>query len=283
MNLKQSYQRYLNDNLKIDYSKISHAVDFYASEGFEYIEVPWIVSKKVNTITAPKDVKLFDNFLGCNVASGEQSFLEMILQNKLSPGRYVCCTPCFRDEKTLDNFHFNWFEKVELIDFLGNNKFTEYQINSRLDFMLEKAETFFKKYLDIEVIDTSDGRDIISKKHKIELGSYGIRNYDNFSWVYGTGIAEPRLSQVLSLEKKSYHLKDIPRGEIGKGSKIYEEFLEFNDALLQNNKLMALQELSDVIGAIEMYIETNFKNISLEDLIKMKEATRRAFESGERN
>jgi|GEM_PF-552696 len=283
MNSKQPFQKSLNDNLRIDYSKISYAIEFYVSEGFGYLEVPWIVSKEANTITAPEGVKLFDNFLGCNVASGEQSFLELIMQNKLVPGKYVCCTPCFRDEKILDDLHFNWFEKVELIDFLGYGTFSKEKVKCNLDNLLNSANSFFKKYIDTEIIDTSDGRDIISEKHKIELGSYGIRHYNDFSWIYGTGIAEPRLSQVLGLERKSYHLGDIPKGEIGSYSKINEEFLEFKDAILQNNKLMALQELSDVIGAIEMYLENNFQNISLEDLIKMKEATRRAFESGKRN
>ncbi len=283
MELKPYLEHFLKSNFKIDYSKISHAIEFYVSEGFEYLEVPWIVSEKANTITAPKGVKLFDNFLGCNVASGEQSFLELIMQNKLVPGKYVCCTPCFRDEKILDNLHFNWFEKVELIDFLGYGNFSKDKFENNVHDVLKTAESFFKKYLDIEIIDTFEGKDILSKKSQIELGSYGLRNYDNFSWIYGTGVAEPRLSQVLGLEKKSYHLKDIPKGEIGSYSKINEEFLEFKDAVTQENKLMALQELSDLIGAVEMYLENNFKNISLEDLIKMKEATRRAFESGKRN
>jgi hypothetical protein len=33
----------------------------------------------------------------------------------------------------------------------------------------------------------------------IELGSYGIRKYNNHKWIYATGVAEPRLSQVCKL------------------------------------------------------------------------------------
>lgn len=79
-----------------------------------------------------------------------------------------------------------------------------------------------------------------------------------------------------------YHLKEIPKGTIGYPSKIKEEFLEFEDALNQNNPIMALVELSDLLGAIEIYT-TNLYNITLTDLMAMKEATNRAFQSGERS
>lgn len=78
----------------------------------------------------------------------------------------------------------------------------------------------------------------------------------------------------------SYHLNEIPKGQIGDFSKIKEEFLEAADALEQGNPLMALIELSDLIGAIELYAKKY--NMSLDDLIKMKDATKRAFESGRR-
>lgn len=43
---------------------------------------------------------------------------------------------------------------------------------------------------------------------------------------------------------------------------------------------MVLQELSDMLGAIEAYVAKY--NITLIDLIIMKDATKRAFESGHR-
>lgn len=81
-------------------------------------------------------------------------------------------------------------------------------------------------------------------------------------------------------EPMGYHKRVIDKGVFGEPSKISEEFFEFADALEQNNVLMALQELSDMLGAIEAYV--NKYNMSLNDLIKMKDATRRAFESGHR-
>jgi hypothetical protein len=77
-----------------------------------------------------------------------------------------------------------------------------------------------------------------------------------------------------------YHVRDIPRGIFGEPSKIVEECLEFQDAIEQNNKVMALVELADLIGAIEAYAAKS--GITLEDLVSMKDATKRAFEDGTR-
>lgn len=78
-----------------------------------------------------------------------------------------------------------------------------------------------------------------------------------------------------------YHLANIPRGEFGEFSKIEEEFLEAKDAHLQYNNVMVLQELSDLLGAIDEYVKKY--NMTLTDLLKMTEATKRAFVSGHRS
>lgn len=46
---------------------------------------------------------------------------------------------------------------------------------------------------------------------------------------------------------------------------------------------MIILELSDTIGAIELYLEKNHPSLSLNDLKKMSDLTRRSFESGERS
>jgi len=82
-------------------------------------------------------------------------------------------------------------------------------------------------------------------------------------------------------DKIGYHLYNIPKGELGERSKIVEEFKEWQDACEQDCKVMELVELSDLVGAIELYITKHY-NITLNDLIKMKEITERAFENGRR-
>jgi hypothetical protein len=78
-----------------------------------------------------------------------------------------------------------------------------------------------------------------------------------------------------------YHKRHINRGCFGHVSKIKEEFEEFQDAYDQNNPIMELLELSDLIGAIEAYA-LNHYDIELCDLIKMKDATKSAFQDGTR-
>lgn len=77
-----------------------------------------------------------------------------------------------------------------------------------------------------------------------------------------------------------YHIVEIPKGVFGTPSKIEEEFLEFKDALNQKNTIMAIQELSDLVGAIEGYLR-NY-NLTLQDLLTMKDVTKAVFEEGYR-
>lgn len=79
-----------------------------------------------------------------------------------------------------------------------------------------------------------------------------------------------------------YHLATIRRGELGEPSKIVEETEEFMDAIRQGNPVMAIAELSDLVGAIEAYLEKKHPTITLDHLVKQKDATKRAFKSGRR-
>ena len=79
-----------------------------------------------------------------------------------------------------------------------------------------------------------------------------------------------------------YHLKHIKKGKLGEFSKIEEEFFEAKDAIDQNNPVMVLIELSDMIGAIESYCVQKHK-ITLEELLNMTKATKRAFGDGTRS
>lgn len=79
-----------------------------------------------------------------------------------------------------------------------------------------------------------------------------------------------------------YHIKKIKKGVLGYTSKIEEEYEEFFDALNQGNPVMALLELSDMLGAIEAYT-MKYHSISLNQLIVMKNATESAFKDGSRS
>lgn len=176
----------------IDYAKIARGVEHYSRLGYEYIEVPWIVSKDAIDITKPPESQYFDTVFGHLVGSGEQSFLH--IYDRLKSGhKYQCVTPCFRDE-VFDELHQMWFMKLELIEVLDKDA----KWADALEDMVDDAWDFFAQFAnedDMEEVDYADSLDI--EINRVEVGSYGIRTYEGCSWVFGTGVAEPRLSMAL--------------------------------------------------------------------------------------
>jgi hypothetical protein len=79
-----------------------------------------------------------------------------------------------------------------------------------------------------------------------------------------------------------YHINPIKKGVLGESSKIQEELDELIDAEQQKSKVMQAVELSDLIGAIELYAEKQL-GLTLEDLIIFKDITKRAFQDGTRS
>jgi len=77
-----------------------------------------------------------------------------------------------------------------------------------------------------------------------------------------------------------YHIREIPRGILGKASKVYEEATELLDAEEQGNHILVLCELADIYGAIKACAEKY--GTSLYDLEIMSLATERAFKDGSR-
>lgn len=179
----------------IDYAKITDSIEFYKNNiGFDRIESPWTVTKQVSEITKPDGAKEFQ-LLHENgkvlVASGEQSFLYLYLKGFLPPGRFQTVTPCFRSE-SFDKFHTKYFIKNELIDTTSTMPYV-------LTSMIATAKSFFSRYLPIEGLEVKQtGEQSYDIEYRdVELGSYGIRECEFLKWVYGTGVAEPRLSQVM--------------------------------------------------------------------------------------
>lgn len=82
--------------------------------------------------------------------------------------------------------------------------------------------------------------------------------------------------------KPGYHTKPIAKGVLGEASKITEEHDEFQDAVAQGVKVMALVELSDMIGAVQAYLDKHHAGTTLDDLIAMNHVTARAFRNGRR-
>ena len=80
-----------------------------------------------------------------------------------------------------------------------------------------------------------------------------------------------------------YHIREIEKGVVGELSKIYEEVEEIKDAAEQGVEIMLLVELSDMIGATDLYLKKYHPSITIQDLLKMSEVTQRAFITGGRS
>lgn len=78
-----------------------------------------------------------------------------------------------------------------------------------------------------------------------------------------------------------YHKRPIIiKGVLGETSKIKEELDELEEALEQNNKILALCEIADLYGALEAVAER--LGVDMIDVRKMAAATKRAFQCGDR-
>jgi hypothetical protein len=176
----------------INYDIIHKSIVHYEGYGFVRVEAPWYVNRFVSDITKPPHGTDFglDNGNQVLVASGEQSFLELYLHNYLPKGQFQAVTPCFRDER-VDFLHSKYFIKNELIK-------TDATTPDDLGKVINSAVRFYEQYVNgVNVVEVGKNQfDIYFKE--VELGSYGIRNCDFLTWIYGTGVAEPRLSQVMN-------------------------------------------------------------------------------------
>ena len=190
----------------IDYDLLNKAVKYFSKKGFKQVEVPWRVSKEAidGTFDSRQSFKSDDKFL---VGSAEQGFLELQLQDKLKGTQFMSISPCFRNEVE-DYFHQQEFMKLELIyfsNYVTIKEVIQYQIIKRfvLNFIIKKLKI---KTSDIAILETKDNNSIYSEDiliNEIEYGSYGIRQFKDKYYIYGTGIALPRASKILkSLEGK---------------------------------------------------------------------------------
>jgi hypothetical protein len=196
------------------YLRLAQAAEFYGNRGYIYKNVPWAVDGIALNITKPSWIPLDEcpHFKGKYVvASAEQSFLQLQMEHKgehgdRDLGRYVTMTPCFRSETEYNELHRPYFLKVELIDW-------RYFGPKDLHEMISLAEEFFSSQtsitLDVVETDLNDPLrvpgtrtfDIVTRRGRVELGSYGIRFHEHVGhWLYGTGCAEPRLTYAIEKE-----------------------------------------------------------------------------------
>ncbi len=79
-----------------------------------------------------------------------------------------------------------------------------------------------------------------------------------------------------------YHAKQISKGIPGEISKIREELEELLDANEQGVKMMVLLEISDIVGAIILFLKRHHPSLTIHDANAMAERTESAFIDGRR-
>lgn len=189
-----------SQDVLIDYELLGKAVEYYKSLGYEQIEVPWIVHKDISMVTCPHEDNAFgvDTYYNNHlIGSAEQGFLQILKNNPdlLDWNKfYFAVSPCFRNE-IQDELHSFWFMKIELFVKRRNDS---YHLNYQI--LLDHARLLFNKLLNDKVSYclalAADETTCDLAYNGVELGSYGIRKYKNFQYLYGTGLALPRFTIV---------------------------------------------------------------------------------------
>lgn len=166
---------------------IYNAISFYRDRGYEMATVPAVVDVDISEFTKPDGRLDMMHNEQAFVGSAEQSFLQLIRNNEIDPGKYMALTPCFRDEPVSNEMTYKIFLKLELIH-IGS---------SCCDDILDDARAFYNSEgLCLIKLTTGEGFDLVDETFGIELGSYGTRNFEKTVYAYGTGLAEPRFSYV---------------------------------------------------------------------------------------
>lgn len=228
----------------ISWNRLAHAINFYRDKGYTYTAVPWAVPSDVMDGTIPPSTKRYKTLGGELVGSGEQSFMQMLEQGA-DLYKAVCCTPCFRAEPVHDEFHLPYFMKVELIIVNGTQE--------DLADTIEHAILFLRRDgVPSRMVDMGDGTfDLVGDQSGIELGSFGIREWRTHKWVYGTGLAEPRTSQVKNAESR---LANQP----------------FRDVLQHlHGKSYTYNELLGELRGVWAQNAANFRNFPVPDMYEM--------------
>lgn len=179
---------------EVNWTLLSEAVSHFKAHGFQYVEAPWTAPYDVLEATCPAPQYMIDSTIGGLVGSSEQSFMHLRRSGQIEQGKYVACTPCFRNEDTVNLLRQRTFMKVELYDDETHD----------LDGMIQLVMNFYRSLLKSELQSSLSMRDTGSHSMDIELGgievgSYGLREWEGLKWVYGTGIAEPRFSTARNL------------------------------------------------------------------------------------
>lgn len=184
-------------------ARLARSVQHWEQQGCQFVSLPWLAPAPYLAATKPDFVTAADIGTphGFLLASGEQAFLMLQAEQRLPAGeQFIGWTPCFRDEAVFDQSHHFYFMKAEVFELATPDSATDKLAN-----MLTRARAFFMSELclagapasarvEVEYLGPAQ-QDLLLMG--LEVGSYGIRQFNGQTYVYGTACAEPRFSLAL--------------------------------------------------------------------------------------
>lgn len=184
-------------------ARLSRCLTYWQGLGCKYVALPWLAPSRYTDATKPPFVTTADPATpyGNLLASGEQAFLMLADRGALGDvGGFVGWTPCFREEAPFDDTHHFYFTKVEVFVRCAAGEAPQV-----LESLVAQAQAWMQQELTLagnsgaEISTeqvTSDQIDLVL--NGLEVGSYGVRQFGGFTYVYGTGCAEPRFTAALA-------------------------------------------------------------------------------------
>lgn len=187
---------------RIDYNRIAQAQSFYKGRGYQNVETPWMVTPQAIRATLPIGKTMMETIRGVLIGSGEQGFIQQMMDGTLEPGLYQTTTPCFQDANEHHSpYYFGsdennpWSQRIELICY--NPKASDLLL--AYEKLINDAMACFFEISDADAFDAYQTEDGVDLRHnETILGSCGVRRMgDTHAWIYGTGLIEPRFTLAL--------------------------------------------------------------------------------------
>ena len=192
-------------------ARMSQVLEHWQRLGAVYVDLPWCAPEVFVEATRPATARRApETPEGLVVASGEQSFFWLAHTGQLPDASLMIgWTPCFRDEPAHDTLHHHCFIKAELFAWVapwtgGDTWRAVYP--PQLKRLIVQAQSWFHDQIRQRNPNACAPQIIQVEEHMwdlvhngVELGSYGCRLHPtlNRPYLYGTALAEPRLSTAL--------------------------------------------------------------------------------------
>jgi len=184
---------------RINYARLAQAQTFYKGRGYTNVDTPWLVNPPAVRATLPMSTPLWETTHGVFVNSGEQSFIQKMLDGEMEAGEYQTTTPCLLSPTEHESKYFfgldqkhPYYMMIELISY------DPADIKVAYEKMLNDATACFFEVSDMESFDAIQSEEGVDVSFRgVVLGSYGVRKMGDKMWVYGTGLVEPRFTLAM--------------------------------------------------------------------------------------